>query len=172
MNNERSKHELMDLWDAAQHILKNPVSNCFSTAEMERFAEQHWQTAQWTLDLLVKAQADWLRLAMRSRVFNGSQATAMQQAAQNWGVWANQLVHLQQAAWVQWRNLGLSPFSLAGAPVTKEAWQDFAKSWQQGAQKMVHMQQNLVSTLARSREKPSNANHDPAETPSGQRTAA
>ncbi|MGH6636094.1 MAG: hypothetical protein ACRED0_08145 [Gammaproteobacteria bacterium] len=164
------------LWDTTQHMLKNPVSDCFNAAEMERFLEQHWRCGAWSLDLLVKVQADWLRLAMRSLALNGSQVTAMQQSAQSWGPWSAQFLRLQQTAWEQWRNVAnrLNPFSLASVPVAGDAWRDLATSWQQGAQKILRTQQNLVSTLARGKEKSDNSNCDtpPAETPSGQRTAA
>ncbi|MGH8579188.1 MAG: hypothetical protein ACREVK_03360 [Gammaproteobacteria bacterium] len=176
MNNRFSKQELVELWNTTQRMLKNPVSECFNGAELERFAEQHWRCGERSLDLLVQVQADWLRLAMRSLALNGSQATAMQHSAQNWGFWPAQFLQLQQAAWVQWRNTttGLNPLSLASISVSEKAWQDLATSWQQGAQKILRTQQNLVSTLARARGKASNLNRDvpAAETPSGQRTAA
>ncbi|MGH8615729.1 MAG: hypothetical protein ACREYF_27870 [Gammaproteobacteria bacterium] len=107
MNNKLSKHELVELWDTAQNMLKNPMSKCFNAAEMERFGEQYWRYGERSLDLLVKVQADWLRLAMRSLALNGSypHATGMQQWAQNWGSWSAQFLRLQQAAWAQWRNV-------------------------------------------------------------------
>lgn len=176
MNNKLSKHELIELWHTTQHMLKNPVSECFNAAEIERFAELHWRYGAWSLDLLVKVQADWLRLAMRSLALNGSQATAMQQWAQNWRSWPAQFLRLQQAAWAQWRNVpnGLNPFSGASVVASEEAWQDLATSWQQGAQTMLRTQQNLVSTLARAMDKSGNWSRAarPVETPSEQRTAA
>ncbi|MGH8657882.1 MAG: hypothetical protein ACREV4_05215 [Gammaproteobacteria bacterium] len=176
MNNKFSKRELMELWDTTRHMLKNPVSECFNTAEMERFAEQHWRYGEQSLDLLAKVQADWLRLAMRTLALNGSQATAVQQSTQNWRFWSAQFLQLQQAAWLQWRNVanGLNPFFLASMAVTEEPWRELVISWQQSAQDILRIQQNLVSTLARAREKPNDANRDilSAETSSGRRTAA
>ncbi|MGH8608291.1 MAG: hypothetical protein ACREX9_13015 [Gammaproteobacteria bacterium] len=173
MDNKLSNHEMVELWDTA---LKNPLSQCFNATEVERFAEQHWRCGGRILDLLVGVQADWLRLATGSLALNGSQATALQQSVKNGGFWFAQFLQLQRAACVQWRNAanGLNPLSLSRAAVTEDAWRELAAAWQQGAQNILQTQQNLVSTLARAREKPAASSRDAptAETPAGQRTAA
>ncbi len=176
MNNKLSNHETVELWDTAQHMLKNPLSQCFNAAEVERFAEQNWRCGGRILNLLVKVQVDWLRLATRSLALNGSEATALQQSVKNGGFWFAQFLQLQRAACAQWRNAanGLNPLSFSGVAITEDAWRELAAAWQQGAQKILQTQQNLVSTLARAREKPatSSRNAPTAETPAGQRSAA
>lgn len=176
MNNKRSKHEIVELWDTAQHMLKNPLSQCLNAAEVERFAEQHWRCSGRTLDLLLRTQADWLRVALGSCVPNGSQATAVQQSAKIWGFWFTQYLQLQRAACVQWHNAanGLNPLSRSGVAVTDDAWRELATAWPQGVQKILQTQQDLVSTLTRATEKPAPSSRAalPAETPAGQRSAA
>ncbi len=136
MDNKLSNHEMVELWDAAQHMLKNPLSQCFNATEVERFAEQHWRCGGRILNLLVKVQADWLRLATGSLALNGSQATALQQSVKIGGFWFAQFLQLQRAACAQWRNAanGLNPRSLAGVAVSEDAWRELAAAWQQGAQ--------------------------------------
>ncbi|MGH8651945.1 MAG: hypothetical protein ACREYE_07065 [Gammaproteobacteria bacterium] len=176
MDNKLSNHEMVELWDAAQHMLKNPLSQCFNATEVERFAEQHWRCGGRILNLLVKVQADWLRLATGSLALNGSQATALQQSVKIGGFWFAQFLQLQRAACAQWRNAanGLNPRSLAGVAVSEDAWRELAAAWQQGAQEILQTQQNLVSTLTRAREKSATSSHDAptAETPAGRCSAA
>ncbi len=176
MDNELSNHETVDLWNTVQHMLKDPLPPCFNATEVERVAGQHWRCGERILDLLVKVQADWLRLATGSFALNGSQATALQQSVKNGGFWFAQFLRLQQAACVQWRHAanGLNPLSLSGVAVTEDAWRELAAAWQQGTQKILQTQQNLVSTLVRAKEKPATSSRDAptAETPAGQRTAA